>query len=127
MRRFHSHFPAAVGLGLGAVAVAAHIEASSAADQVVACGMIVRTAGSQSPVPRGDEQDRTAAGGSCRAGCGVRRDFRDRSRGRDRCRAGRAWSVNRSWYRTPVLYSRVNPRTTKFHGFWERGRANLPS
>jgi hypothetical protein len=35
--------------------------------------------------------------------------------------------VNRSWCRTPVLYSRVNPRTTKFHCLWVRGRANLPS
>lgn len=103
MRCFHSHFPAAVDLVIGAVAaVAAHIEASSAVGQVVACGMIARTAGSRSPVLREDERDRTAVEGSCRAGCGVRRGCRDRWRGRDRCRAGRAWSVNRSWYRTPV-------------------------
>lgn len=126
-RHFHSHFLAAVDLALGAAAVAAHSWASSAVGLVVACGMIARPAGSRILVLQEGESDRTAAKDSCRASCGVRRGCRDRWRGRDRCRAGRAWSVNRSWCRTPVLYSRVNPRTTKFHCLWVRGRANLPS
>lgn len=99
---FRPHFPAAVDPGLGVAAVAAHIEASSAVGQAVACGMTAQFAGSQSPVLREDEPGRTAAEGSCRASCGVRRGCRVRWRGRDPCRAGRAWSVNRSWYRTPV-------------------------
>ena len=125
MRRSHSHFPVAVALVPGAAAAAAHIEASSAVGRVEACGMIAQAAGSRSPVPREDEPGRTAAEGSCRAGCGVRRGCRDRWRDRDRCRAGRAWSVNRSWCRTPVLYSRVNPRTTKFRCYWGRRRGQL--
>ena len=127
MHRFRSHFPVAADLVLGAAAaaVAAHIEASSAVGQVVACGMIARTAGSQNPVLREDEPDRTAVGGNCRAGCGVHRGCRVRWRGRDRCRAGRAWSVNHSWCRTPVLYSRVNPRTTKVPLLLGEGKGQL--
>jgi hypothetical protein len=127
MRRFRPHCPAAAaGLALGAAAAvaAAHIAASFAAGREEACARTARAAGrSRSPVLQEDGPGRTAAEGSFRANCGGRRWRRDRWRGQDPCRVGRAWSGTRLWCRTPVLYSRVNPRTTKFHCYWGRGRS----
>lgn len=101
--------------GLAAsAAAAAHTEASFAAVQVAACVLIVEADGTQNLAREEDEQGHIVVEGSFLANCDAHRDCRDRWHGRGRCRFGRAWSAKHCWYRTPVLYSQVNPRTTKF-------------
>lgn len=129
MRCFRPRCSAVVDLEVDAAAVArTGTEESSAAGREEACAMTGRIAGIQSLVRWVGAPGRIVVEGNCRAGCGVCPYCRDRCRGRYPRHAGRAWSVNRSRCHTPVLYSRVNPRTTKFHclrGWWRGQLAEL--
>lgn len=111
-------------LQLLAAAAAVRIEESIVAVREEACAIAARAAGIRSLGRAQSAIDRSAEEGSSPGGC-VRRDFRKCWHGRDRDPSDQAWSARHSMCRTPVLYSRVNPRTTKFHSRWRRGRGEL--